>query len=357
MSKPRRVLVLAGGGAKGAYAFGCLKAFKEAGIEFKAVAGTSVGAINAVLWSSGAFAEGERLWRNLSFSSVYPVRFLDPAAHSRAVIRVLAISFVVIRLIWATFHKWPVPGARTWCAAMAAISASPMLILLLSAPFEPMRATMIVIAYLVFVWLGSSALKRRGDNGQLAFCIGAINILWMSTLFAISDYREIRTFPPWAALSLFLILILSAAGSYYLLYCVFQAFARNDAAILGAAPLRDQIAAIVRDHPLSMSTVVGIAKETAVFDPDDPKWATMDLTGDHGQPSADATWYPDLQRVWCPVYLQIEGKPADVAATWCAASAALPFGIVPSVVPGDHSRCGTVRLLDFVGNDCSGVCP
>jgi predicted acylesterase/phospholipase RssA len=40
--KIRRALVLCGGGAKGAYAFGCLKAFRERNIHFDAVAGTSV---------------------------------------------------------------------------------------------------------------------------------------------------------------------------------------------------------------------------------------------------------------------------------------------------------------------------
>lgn len=56
----RRALVLAGGGAKGAYAFGCLRAFRRCGIRFDAVTGTSVGALNALIWSAGAFREGRR---------------------------------------------------------------------------------------------------------------------------------------------------------------------------------------------------------------------------------------------------------------------------------------------------------
>jgi predicted acylesterase/phospholipase RssA len=51
----RRGLVLAGGGAKGAYQFGCLKAFRERQIEFDYVSGTSVGALNAVLAATGRF--------------------------------------------------------------------------------------------------------------------------------------------------------------------------------------------------------------------------------------------------------------------------------------------------------------
>jgi len=48
-------LVLEGGGAKGAYQVGAVKALKEMGYEFSAVAGTSIGAIN------GAFIAGNQL--------------------------------------------------------------------------------------------------------------------------------------------------------------------------------------------------------------------------------------------------------------------------------------------------------
>ena len=39
-------LVLEGGGTKGAYQIGAFKALRELGIEFKGVAGTSIGALN-----------------------------------------------------------------------------------------------------------------------------------------------------------------------------------------------------------------------------------------------------------------------------------------------------------------------
>ncbi|MGH9810605.1 MAG: patatin-like phospholipase family protein, partial [Terriglobia bacterium] len=53
-SKPaRRGLVIQGGGAKGAFALGCMKAFQEHGIDFSAVAGTSAGGLCAIIWSTG----------------------------------------------------------------------------------------------------------------------------------------------------------------------------------------------------------------------------------------------------------------------------------------------------------------
>lgn len=67
-------LVMAGGGAKGAYAFGWLKAFKERRIDFHVLAGTSVGALNAVLWSSDKIADGEKFWREISFGRVFSAK-------------------------------------------------------------------------------------------------------------------------------------------------------------------------------------------------------------------------------------------------------------------------------------------
>ena len=72
----RRIgLVLSGGGAKGAYHIGCLKALREAGIErFAAIAGSSVGAINAVCAATGRLDTAERAWRALGPFDIVRVR-------------------------------------------------------------------------------------------------------------------------------------------------------------------------------------------------------------------------------------------------------------------------------------------
>lgn len=66
-------LVLEGGGARGAYQIGAYKALKEEGYEFKAVIGTSIGAINAALIAQGDEEKLEELWRNLSFDDLINV--------------------------------------------------------------------------------------------------------------------------------------------------------------------------------------------------------------------------------------------------------------------------------------------
>lgn len=62
-------LVLAGGGAKGAYQIGAWRALRELGIEFNAIAGTSIGAINGALMAQGSFETAMRFWSNAEVSN------------------------------------------------------------------------------------------------------------------------------------------------------------------------------------------------------------------------------------------------------------------------------------------------
>ncbi len=63
-------LVLAGGGAKGAYQIGAWKAFNELGIEFEAVSGASVGALNAAMVAQGDYRKAEELWNGISLEKI-----------------------------------------------------------------------------------------------------------------------------------------------------------------------------------------------------------------------------------------------------------------------------------------------
>lgn len=61
-------LVLAGGGAKGAYEMGAWKALSEIGVEIEAIAGTSIGAINGAMIAQGDFDTAMKLWSNAELS-------------------------------------------------------------------------------------------------------------------------------------------------------------------------------------------------------------------------------------------------------------------------------------------------
>lgn len=73
-SVPRIGIVLAGGGAKGAYQVGCLRALRDAGLpKPAAMSGTSVGAINGVMFALDKLETAETLWRRARFSDVATV--------------------------------------------------------------------------------------------------------------------------------------------------------------------------------------------------------------------------------------------------------------------------------------------
>ncbi len=59
-------LVLAGGGAKGAYQIGAWKALREMGIEFDAIAGVSIGSINGALIAQGDYDKAIEMWNSVS---------------------------------------------------------------------------------------------------------------------------------------------------------------------------------------------------------------------------------------------------------------------------------------------------
>ncbi len=71
---PRIGIVLAGGGAKGAYQVGCLRALRAAGLpQPAALSGTSVGAINSVMFALDKLDTAETLWRRARWSDVAAV--------------------------------------------------------------------------------------------------------------------------------------------------------------------------------------------------------------------------------------------------------------------------------------------
>ena len=66
-------LALEGGGAKGAFHMGAMKAFLEEGYEFDAVAGTSIGALNGAVIAQGDFELGYAWWKDMEPSMLFDI--------------------------------------------------------------------------------------------------------------------------------------------------------------------------------------------------------------------------------------------------------------------------------------------
>lgn len=69
-------LVLAGGGAKGAYQIGAWQAMREIGVRFEAIAGVSIGAVNGALIAADDFKAASEMWNNISLDK--GVNFSEP---------------------------------------------------------------------------------------------------------------------------------------------------------------------------------------------------------------------------------------------------------------------------------------
>lgn len=67
----KRALVLAGGGSKGSYEAGFMKALKELNIDYQIVTGTSIGALNGCLLAQQDQEAMQNLWENLDINQVF----------------------------------------------------------------------------------------------------------------------------------------------------------------------------------------------------------------------------------------------------------------------------------------------
>ena len=66
-------LVLEGGGVKGAYQVGALRAIEEYGIHFDGVVGTSIGAVNGALYLEGGYKKMYDMWKTIDTDTIFPV--------------------------------------------------------------------------------------------------------------------------------------------------------------------------------------------------------------------------------------------------------------------------------------------
>ena len=71
MENKKLGLVLEGGGVKGAYQVGAMKALDEIGVSFDGIAGTSIGAINGALYLDGGIDKMLKVWKEIKTNTIY----------------------------------------------------------------------------------------------------------------------------------------------------------------------------------------------------------------------------------------------------------------------------------------------
>jgi len=386
----RRGLVLAGGGAKGAYAFGCLRAFRKAGISFEAVAGTSVGALNALLWSadrSKDFDVGKKLWRQISFDNIYPSR-LPWRSSSNPHLKwlsgklswCLGVTYVVFRLIVSAFAGVAVPLRALWVSPIILMSVVPGVaidLLLGNSGLDSAIWGCLPFGCLGFLGMLSrrKRMRRLGLKSALtpffvpiAFAAGGLTYILLSPFL---HFEKPGVIPLLGNLLLGLATLVGGfTGAYLVLDRSGRALKRwldwltsKDTSILCQSGLAKSIT-ILAGNALSSKAIVCVAQLKEIFDPDRTKWTTDDtvttttVVSDsvfavdvHDAPNA--IYYPDVMPEWIPSYAVLNGLQAEKIRDLCLASAALPFGIVPSVeIDGvqysDGGTCDNVPVFPLL---------
>lgn len=76
----KTALILSGGGARGAYQVGVIKALSELGIKCDIALGTSIGSINAAFYTTGDIDKAISLWKKININTVFaePIEYTNP---------------------------------------------------------------------------------------------------------------------------------------------------------------------------------------------------------------------------------------------------------------------------------------
>ncbi len=395
-----RALVLCGGGAKGAYTFGCLQAFKERNIRFDAVAGTSVGALNALLWSTNSLDEGKKLWDELSFSTVYPVKFINPKWFNKLFPNWLTkyllqgLAGVLFFFLSPSKHRERFPFEYThYTARILTVPCSIPIVI----NFFILLA---VFIFLIFAFISGLFPIENGwwSNLKIIAGLGFLGLFTFSQLSWIkSIYNEFNKGRPKVAVvpvvisSIILIIFLVIVFGIYFapffsrsilpisafferqtkpfqLFCLTIASALSAifgiilaksatvflkfvfripekvlnklGTILDSAPLYKTVERILLSKSPSIPTFVTTASLNDVFDPERGEWVPDEMTTpdiyeipfDHVHIHS---YKLEPLKLWIPHYININELTPEDSALYCVASAALPFGIVPSVKIND----------------------
>jgi predicted acylesterase/phospholipase RssA len=345
-SKIRRGLVLEGGGAKGAWQFGVLKALDEAGIKFDYVAGSSVGALNGALWAAGRLDLGDELWNSLSLSKVYKLRL----HHSPMfVIGLFARFFYAYVKGFISAVKAPLSlrislyGLMSTPTFVAAIYLLFVITRFFSGAATNTELWRLLIIGVVFMALPLGGLVvYRMEMGRKQFffytslfsLVGLIlNLLPFDDRdrnINITDQSSLRDVLGNAVFSTLLempILLWVLGVVPFVIFCIAKFSRYLNTSIFSVAPLE----VIINDllvGKFKIPLFATVAREIGkYFDPDNPQYRY-----DSGTGYSAATPHSTI----IPTYLRVDRLHQDDALTTLLATSALPLGITPRR-KGEHA--------------------
>ncbi|MET2831158.1 patatin-like phospholipase family protein [Mesorhizobium shangrilense] len=300
----RRGLVIEGGGAKGAFALGCMKAFQDREIEFSAVAGTSAGGLCAIIWSTGKVEEGIKAWKEIDHSGFFG---RSPDGCLRRLIKVACVA----GKLFVSYVKNVDPEGRPQIGRDVVFSLGVgLLAWFLYIDVLPFWGKLISVLCIPIVALCAFAneLPVVGwDNRTRQLIVDGIVLLattrllvavaWLVLTFAGLVTREIR-------IGLNELLVCGA------ILAVMRLPVRIETTLMEGKLLYTQVARFLQSD-LRIPTYVTVARE---FPPNSPHFA-LPTPG-----------------VFKAHYAALHAAPANLKAQFGYASAALPFGIFSHAV-------------------------
>lgn len=328
--KKKRGLVLAGGGAKGAYGFGCLKAFKEHQIHFDAVAGTSVGALNAFLWSADSLDKGEEFYKELSFATVYPFKKFHPKFFEKQFLLLNFILVVIPRIIWSAIKGEAVPNPFVFRYIGALVLTGWFFLLsYLVSKINPDYNCYSLehIGYVLIPGLVMTVFYSLLPQDVYKWYLSAFLLTYLvSSCFRFSGMAVF-----WQYVLGFFILILAALIALAMYFSFEKIFASNSRSVFDALPLKKKLEEIINGRNLQIPTWVTLATQIDLFDPDQPGWHYSTPPHSWGRNyDVEKPDKPTEKSHWVPQYFKIDKLDTETCVTICAGSAALPYGLVSS---------------------------
>jgi len=346
MTRRKLGLVLEGGGAKGAYQFGALKAFRERGVVFHCVAGTSVGGLNAALWATERLTDGEKIWSNLRQSDIYPFRVHTYLGW--------AIAFLLVIFSGAVRYfqggvNLSIPARWRWTLAATGLCIFSFALLLLPnlVSTEASIVLLPLLAALSVILLGLAAGQRYVGyfTSMFAIIAGLVGVVLLLALFGYVAFTYSEHIPRnvWLVIMVlfgFFFSTLAAAAAGFVIY-VYRAFGRAVVAqnVLSSVPLRTELHRIMRDARFSIPTYVTVGEHRKLADPDN-LYSVLHPTASikamldprYSESEAEEIHVP---RAFVPHYLCLSAREDDDVVNALMATAALPLGLVPAVKLGD----------------------
>lgn len=368
MTAPIRGLAIAGGGAKGAYSFGCLKALKD--VPFHAVAGTSAGALNAAIVASCDMDLGEDLWLRVTpESTLQPWPWMHKAGTWPA--RFIFLSILIPNLLVSRLRGRPLsPGGDrlaniVLCLLLFAYLACAFAIIknLTGNPvFDTPLGSYTPFATYVLpaVWAASFLLilefsqwpvtKRALLYLNTPVLLAIFSLLWFDIMEGLLNsqlgkrFDDLHWITQWPLVIAYILIVLILSSICVgITSIIFSRIGHSlaDVVTYDSSGLRRTIEHFLQAATLLRPVYATIASKVELFDPDEPFWihahgrqswlraAAEDSALSNAQ--RQGPWIPSSHSAWLQHYVRFDKLQSSNAIDILTASAALPFGVSKAV--------------------------